>query len=125
MSATKTFKLEDYKWSIHRIIVINYLYLFYFACLCCDIEEHSKRERFAVSQQIVVDDQVRAERINMLEREKAEFFKAKSPQEDDKQPSGTPHIEDIAQEKSGDSIKPETDESPSEHKSEPLSKLTP
>lgn len=78
-----------------------------------------------MSQQIVVDDQVRAERSKMVEREKAEFFKAGSPQEGDRQPSGTPHIEDIAQGKSGDSTNPEADKPPTEeHKSEPLSKLT-
>lgn len=52
---------------------------------CC------KREKFAVSQQILADDLVRAERSRMVEREKEEFFRTGDPQESDKEQAGTHH----------------------------------
>lgn len=77
-----------------------------------------------MSQQILADDQVRAERSKMVQREKAEFFKAGNSQEGDKQPSGTSHIQDVVNEQSGNGNDPEADKPPpEEHNIEPLSKL--
>lgn len=58
----------------------------------------SKREKFAVSQQILADDQVRAERSRMVEREKAEFFRIGDSQESDKEQAGTHHPGNSVQE---------------------------
>ena len=85
-------------------------------------EECIKRERFAVSQQIEVDDKTRAERSKMVEKEKAEFFKAGSPQEGNKDPSGT--LQNIGSGQPENLTKPEAGKvSPEEHNTECLSKL--
>ncbi|XP_063878957.1 dynein axonemal assembly factor 4-like [Scylla paramamosain] len=84
-------------------------------------EECIKRERFAVSQQIEVDDQMRAERSRMVEKEKAEFFKAGSPQEGNKHLSGTPPTQNMATEQPGNHNKSEAGKlSPEEHNTECL-----
>ena len=59
----------------------------------------------------------------MVEKEKAEFFKAGSSQESDKEPSETPHTQDIVHELSENGINPEASKPPSQEHTEPLSKL--
>ncbi|KAG0711970.1 Dynein assembly factor 4, axonemal [Chionoecetes opilio] len=84
-------------------------------------EECRKRDNFAVSQQIEADDQVRVERTRMVEKEKADFFKAGSPQEGVKPLPLTPHTQDTGQELSGNGTRPEAGKpSSEEHCIEPL-----
>ncbi|MPC15464.1 dynein axonemal assembly factor 4-like [Portunus trituberculatus] len=84
-------------------------------------EECIKRERFAVSHQIEVDDQTRAERSRMVEKEKTEFFKAGSPHEGNKHLSGTLPIQNMGNGQPENHNKPEAGKlSPEEHNTECL-----
>lgn len=83
-------------------------------------EECIRRERFAVSQQIEVDDQMRAERSRMVEKEKADFFKAGGPQESNKHPSGTSPTQNNAIGQPGNNNKPEAGKLVSKERNECL-----
>lgn len=78
-----------------------------------------------MSQQIEVDDQMRAERSRMVEKEKADFFKAGSPQESNKHSSGTSPIQNNTIGQQGNNNKPEAGKLVSKEHNECLSKLVP
>lgn len=95
----------------------------FFAFLHPDTEDCCKREKFAVSQQILADDQMRAERNRMVEREKAKFFQMGNSEESGKEESEIPDSVNDVQETINSSNSQDSKLQTAEPNSEPLSKL--